>query len=742
MNLPHGPENDQDQSAHQMVATGDRQMASTVWAPPSQMWLDGAPGDEGIDLSAFLHCIRRKWLPGLLIGGLLAAIVSALLFVLIPVSYEAKAMVRVKRTAPWLMKKTTSTDQEYMAYKQTQATLVTTPFVLTAALREPGIAQLAMISREENPLDWLTNEVRVVFPNDAEIMQVGMYGDRREDLKKTVDAVINAYINEIVQSEKTEKSKQLQTLRAQRRINERAIIEKSETINALSEEIGSNDSDFARLQSALEQENLRQLSRRRSMVQDELSQLVMDQMTVNIARNGSRFYKPDPKDIELALQRDPLYASAKQNLSAVEQMITMMQANPSSGMASPYQAEYLSTQQALLRRKEELTPLLVHQLKREFGGDENSNTTTAQVLQGQIRLTTEHLTELNEQYDRQLEKVNSLTGFSSDLVARKADWNALQESSHDMSKEIARLEIELRNADRIERLAPATIPNEGSHLLKMIEVVGGGILTLLGAMLAIAFWDYKSKRLNTSKDLETVCHVPVIGTVPSLRSGVGGLLGSRSVSESVVGDSFDSIRAAIIYGAPGREIKSVLVTSAVGHEGKSTVASQLAVSLARSGRRTLLIDADIRNPQQHAVFGLPLDRGLCDVVRGQATLEEVIQATPAEGLWILPAGRYDSAVMQAISGPVLAETMERVVGQFDFVILDSGPVLTGPGAIICGQHVDAAVLSTRRDVSRLPKVEEAYRRLQSVGVFVIGSVVNGTKTDVRANQIALSPASD
>ena len=156
----------------------------------------------------------------------------------------------------------------------------------------------------------------------------------------------------------------------------------------------------------------------------------------------------------------------------------------------------------------------------------------------------------------------------------------------------------------------------------------------------------------------------------------------------------------------------------------------------------MLVDADFRNPQQHAVFGLPLDRGLCDIVRGQAALEEVVQATPAEGLWILPAGRFDSAVMQAISGPILAQTMDRLTEQFDFVILDSGPVLTGPGAIICGQYVDAAVLSTRRDVSRLPKVEEAYRRLQSVGIYVIGSVVNSTKSDVRVNQIALTSAQD
>ena len=741
MNTPNGPEHDQVSSAHQMVATGNNQMASTVWAPPSQMWLDGTPGEEGIDLTSFLHCLRRKWLPGLLVGGVLATIVSALLWILIPISFEAISLVRVKRTEPYLLKKTISSDQEYMAYKQTQATLITSPFVLTAALREPGITQLPMVAREENQLDWLTDEIRVVYPGDSEIMQVGMHGDKIEDLKKIVDAVVKAYLYEIANSEKTEKSKQLQTLRAQRRINEQALKEKSEIINRLSEEIGSSDDEMARLRSIIEQDQLRQLNRQRAVVRGEIAQLFSDAMAVNVARNASRFFKPDEKDIALALERDPLYASAKQNISALEQLMTMSQAGRATGVANPYQAEYMSAQLALQRRREELTPLLEHELGRQLAGvDDSGSTTTLQVLQGQTELKKKQLAALDQEYEAQLERVDNLTSFSSDLITRKADAAALQESNHEMSKEIARLEIELKNEHRIQLVQPATIPNEGSHMLKMIEVVGGGVLTLFAAVFGIAMWDYKSRRLNSSKDVETGCHLPVIGTVPSLRSGVGGLLGGRGLSETVIADSFDSIRAAIMYGAPGRDIKSVLVTSAVGHEGKSTVASQLAVSLARAGRRTLLVDADIRNPQQHAVFGLPLDRGLCDVIRGQASLEEVIQATPAEGLWILPAGRFDNVVMQAISGPAFSQTMDRLREQFDFVILDSGPVLTGPGAIICGQNVDAAIISTRRDVSRLPKVEEAHRRLQSVGVYVIGSVVNGTKPDVRANQIALTAA--
>jgi capsular exopolysaccharide synthesis family protein len=464
-------------------------------------------------------------------------------------------------------------------------------------------------------------------------------------------------------------------------------------------------------------------------------------MALTIASNGAKFFRPDQMDVEILLESDPMYASYKQMVSGIQQQMTLMAgASRSRGgmLANPYQAELAVAQQQMQQRRAELTPMLEHRLKKENGIDSNASTMTMQVIQGQAQLKQKQLETINQEYDAQLEKVENLSGFSADLIARRAELQSLHESNHEVAKEISRLELELRNEARIEKVQPATIPNEGSYVLKMIEVVGGALVTLVLTLFGVALWDYKAKRLNSGKDLESTCRLPVIGTVPSLRSGVGGLLGGRTTSETVIADSIDSIRAAIMFGAPGKEVKSVLVTSAVGHEGKSTIASQLAVSLARSGRRTLLIDADVRNPQQHAVFGLPLDRGFCDVIRGQANLEEVVQATPAEGLWILPAGRCDLATMQAMSSPVVPAIMDRVAEQFEFVILDSGPVLTGPEAMIYGQHVDAAILATRRDVSRVPKVDEASRRLQSVGIHVIGAVVNGARSDVRSNQLALT----
>jgi capsular exopolysaccharide synthesis family protein len=180
-----------------------------------------------------------------------------------------------------------------------------------------------------------------------------------------------------------------------------------------------------------------------------------------------------------------------------------------------------------------------------------------------------------------------------------------------------------------------------------------------------------------------------------------------------------------------------MVSSALGQEGKTTVASQLAVSFARSGRRTLLVDGDIRNPQQHVVLGMPMGQGLCDLLRSDVTLDDVVKPTPAEGLWFLGAGYRDLATDQYMASAVMSKLFAELRDRFDLIVLDTGPVLTSPDAMLLGQHADATVISLRRDVSRLPKVLEACDRLRSVGVHIAGAVLNGASADVRESELSL-----
>jgi capsular exopolysaccharide synthesis family protein len=185
----------------------------------------------------------------------------------------------------------------------------------------------------------------------------------------------------------------------------------------------------------------------------------------------------------------------------------------------------------------------------------------------------------------------------------------------------------------------------------------------------------------------------------------------------------------LLHGPRMDGARVVMVTSAGGGDGKTTLASHLAASLARAWRKTLLIDGDLRNPAQHEQFDQPLDPGLCEALRGEAEFDDVVKPTPVSRLWMMPAGKLDAHALQALAQDGVCGVFDRLKEQYDFIVLDTSPVLPVPDALLFGQQADAVLLSVMRDHSRIPAVYQANQRLESLGIRVLGAVVIGEKTE-------------
>ena len=723
---------DPSEPHHSLMPTGENQSIApqSAYAPPAPVWLDNEE-EEGINFIGFLHSLRRRWIPGMLIGSVLATLVAAALWVIIPVNSEAVALLRVSMSENQVLSDPRrGTDQrQYEVYKQTQAALVKSPFVLSAALRPPAVQNLKMIKESDKPLAMLEKELYVGYPANSEILRVSMSGDNEDETKQIVNAVVDAYMTEVGQNEKTQLMNRLTILRNHHRTNEQEIKKQLGRIQSLAEKFGTSDSQIAVLNQRIEQEALKALDNERLKARAEVEKIQGD-LYVQQQVIQSRVIVPNEHEVADELERDPEYNNARLNLDALQRQMQQFGgiAKGGSAIMSRMQQEMATWQEVMGRRKRELLPRINHRIaQRTFGANESLENTQIAGLQARLQVAGERYNRLDEQFEDQLQEVKDLTGFSEELVTRKNDLEMLQKANNEIAEEINRLQLNINSPPRVQSFQRAIIPDRSSMRLKQMEVVASWLGTFLLSLVGVAVWDYFSKRLNTSKEIEGAASVRVIGALPALR---GGWL-SKPASELEVADAVDSIRAAIDYGNQGKPIHSVVVTSALSHEGKSTLASQLAVSLARAGRKTLLIDGDVRNPQLHTVFGMPGDRGICDVLRGQGRLEEVVQSTPAENLWILPAGRCDTVAYQALSGAQTSSILDRLRAQFDFIVVDSGPVLTGPESLIFGQFVDGAVVSTRRDQSRLPKVDEATRRLRSLGIHIVGAVVNGARVDSR-----------
>jgi capsular exopolysaccharide synthesis family protein len=197
--------------------------------------------------------------------------------------------------------------------------------------------------------------------------------------------------------------------------------------------------------------------------------------------------------------------------------------------------------------------------------------------------------------------------------------------------------------------------------------------------------------------------------------------------QNIMTESVDVIRTVLLHSAQSEALRVVMVTSAVGGEGKTSLASHLAASLARAWRKTLLLDGDLRNPAAHRLFDLGPAPGFSEVLRGEIEFEDAVQPTPIGRLWLVPAGKWDSHAIQALAQGEVRALFDRLKEQYDFIIIDAPPVLPVADSLLIGQHADAALFSIMREISRMPNVYAAHQRLAALGIRMLGAVVIGEK---------------
>jgi capsular exopolysaccharide synthesis family protein len=338
------------------------------------------------------------------------------------------------------------------------------------------------------------------------------------------------------------------------------------------------------------------------------------------------------------------------------------------------------------------------------------------------------------------EKTESLTSKnqkSVELEVGAAELEQLQQIAGDMSLKLEQFEVEGVAPDRIRKLQPATVTPAINATMRYTITGLGAVTGFALTCFGIAYLEFRNRRLDGPEQVDEGLGIRVVGTLPALSAR--RMLDPDHPVVAQLTESIDSVRTLLMHDASAKRRQVVLVTSATTQEGRTTVASQLAASLARAGRRTLLVDGDVRRPALNALFDVPLEDGLCEVLRAEADVADVIRPTHAEGLWLLTAGYCDVDAIHALATEQMQPAFEKLRAEYDFIIIDGAPVLGMSDALIFGQYCDGVILSVRRDFSQMPKINEAASLLRSVGVRLIGSVVNGvhSKCDDRVTQLRL-----
>lgn len=240
--------------------------------------------------------------------------------------------------------------------------------------------------------------------------------------------------------------------------------------------------------------------------------------------------------------------------------------------------------------------------------------------------------------------------------------------------------------------------------------------------------DWMDDRLRSAEEIRAAVRSSVLGVIPQIPGGASQIVAGQKVvmdPSSDVAEAYRSLRTAIYFGAPKDRSKTILVTSPSPAEGKTTSAANLACVMAQAGKRVLLIDADLRSPRQHSVFGVRDGRlGLCAVLREEAQLEAAIHVTPVANLYLMPCGIKPMNPAELLNSPAFSEMLETLADKYDQVVVDAPPVMGLADARIIAACCDLTLLVLRAGVSTRKAARLANEGLISVGATVLGVIVN------------------
>jgi len=212
------------------------------------------------------------------------------------------------------------------------------------------------------------------------------------------------------------------------------------------------------------------------------------------------------------------------------------------------------------------------------------------------------------------------------------------------------------------------------------------------------------------------------------QNGLTKLLYAQNLPKSPVSEGFRMLRTNVYLSIEGQSRKTILVTSAVPGEGKSTITANLGVVMAQAGKNVLIIDCDLRNPVIHKYFTANNNRGLSNLLYHDKDINSVIHKTGTNGLSLITSGPIPPNPSEILAAPQMKGLLEQVSAQFDTVLLDTPPVNVVTDAVILASRVEGVLLVLKSESTGIDKIKSAKKQLEMANVTIIGVVLNDVKS--------------
>ncbi|HVW81539.1 MAG TPA: polysaccharide biosynthesis tyrosine autokinase [Mycobacteriales bacterium] len=286
--------------------------------------------------------------------------------------------------------------------------------------------------------------------------------------------------------------------------------------------------------------------------------------------------------------------------------------------------------------------------------------------------------------------------------------------------EVAQLEAGLPDKITVQVVSPAGLPTSPVSPRPTLDLVVGLILGLGGGLAVTALLEALDRTIKTVAQADVVMSAPLLGVVPRRH---GGTLVLTPDSTRAAGEPYRSLRAAVRFLDPDKPLRTLLVTSPMPGDGKTTTAANLAVALALAGDRVVVVDADLRRAQLASAYGLERSIGLTSLVLGHATLADALQDWHPN-LKVLASGPIPPNPSEILGSQFVNSVLKELSSIADIVVIDAPPILPVADAVALAPQVDGVVLVVRHGTTVRGAAAAARRRLDAVGARTVGYVFN------------------
>jgi len=622
--------------------------------------------------------------------------------------FTSVSRIYVERNLPQILNQQMQVGQA-AGFLFTQAELIRSSGVLAAAADSEQLKNLESFRDVDNRVGYLKKNVRVIVGGQDEIINVSAELPDPKDAAQIVNAVVDAYVTNYAEKRKSDTVDVLTILRNEKQRQDEDLEEKR---NALAKFRKENPSF------AVQVGNESVITHRFAMLSEEVSrtEIALLEAKARYDRIKAMYDKPSQRMYLLEAAGEGQRAMRDMDLEGqiqiVERTLTGELAQWGDGHPRVKLLKDSHTELRERLKKQQLSSIeaYVDRSRQEY-----------EVLQ-------QKRGELKGAYDAQFKLASEVSTQAIELASR-------QEAFERTAKMCDILD------DRIKELN--LTEDTGKMQVNIMEVAGPGyhsypipsrflgIGVVLGAAVGCGLaWlrDLLDHRLKSVDEIASVLQLPILGALPHFGVSKGKGQAGRIVAltpRSTAAESVRTLRTALHFGMAGNDTKIIVVTSPSPGDGKSTVASNLAIAMSQADQRVLLIDADLRKPTQHKIFDVRTDVGLGAVLTERRPVEEAIITGVLDSLDLLPCGKMPTNPVELLNNGFFADMLTKLRERYDRIVIDSPPVMPVADARVIATLGDATILVLRAERSTRRLSVAARNELWQVRCTRIGVVVNG-----------------